>query len=258
MLRFSANLSLLFTETAFPQRFARAAAAGFRGVECMFPYDWPAGLIAQCLETHDLTQVLFNLPPGDWGAGERGLACLPGREGEFQEGVGLALAYARALGCRRLNCLAGIPPGDADGEAVERTLAANLRFAADALDQEGVQLLVEPLNNRDLPGFHLVHLDATLDLLAALEHPNIALQYDVYHRQIMEGDVIRDLAACIPRIGHIQIADHPGRHEPGSGGIDFPRLFRLIEESAFTGWVGCEYHPAGETLAGLTWLRPYS
>lgn len=258
MPRFCVNLSLLFTEVPFPERFARAAAAGFQGVECQFPYAWAPDILEQALRTQGLDLVLFNLPAGDWAAGERGLAGLPGREGEFRDGVARALVYARTLGCRRLNCLAGVPPAGADPCEVDAVLAANLRWAADALGREGVQLLLEPLNDRDLPGFRLVHLDETLALLKRLAHPNMALQYDVYHRQVMEGDAVGALADCLGRTGHIQIGDHPGRREPGTGEIDFHRLFRLLDRAGYPGWVGCEYFPAGDTRAGLVWRDTYA
>jgi hydroxypyruvate isomerase len=254
MPKFSANLSMLFTEVEFPARFARAAAAGFAAVECMFPYDWPCAQLAEALKRHRLKLVLHNLPAGDWSAGERGIACLPGREGEFQDGVGRAIEYAAALGCRRLNCLAGIIPSGFAVAALYDTLVANLQFAAAALERAGIQLLVEPLNDRDIPGFFLTGTRAALDLIAAVEHPNLALQYDVYHMQRMEGDLITTLTDQMARIGHIQIADNPGRHEPGTGEINFSNLFAAIDGAGYEGWIGCEYRPCGGTEAGLGWL----
>ncbi len=257
MLRFSANLTMLFTEAAFPARFARAAAAGFGAVECMFPYEWSRERLAAELERHRLELVLHNLPAGDWAAGERGIACLPGRESEFQDGVGLAVEYARALKCRRLNCLVGIAPEGAASGRLFETLVANLQFAADALNRAGIRLLVEPLNDRDVPGFFLNTTRDALSVIDAVGHPNLALQYDVYHMQRMEGDLIATLTARMDRIGHIQIADNPGRHEPGTGEINFDNLLAAIDAADYGGWVGCEYHPAGTTEKGLVWRQRY-
>ncbi len=256
MLRFSANLSMLFTEVDFPARFAQAAAAGFEAVEFMFPYEWPRQRLAAERERHRLELALYNLPPGDWAAGERGIACLPGRKGEFQDGVGLAVEYARALNCRRLNCLAGIAPTEIAPDRLMDTLVANLQFAAEALDRVGIQLLVEPLNDRDVPGFILNTTRDAIGLIDAVGHPNLALQYDVYHMQRMEGDLIATLTAQMDRIGHIQIADNPGRHEPGTGEINFANLFAAIDAAGYIGWIGCEYHPHGKTEESLDWRRP--
>ncbi len=257
MPRFSANLSMLFNDVAFPMRFARAAAAGFEAVEFMFPYDWPRDLVADNLERHRLALVLHNLPAGDWAAGERGIACQPGREGEFQDGVGLAIDYARALNCRRLNCLTGIAPEGAAPEQFMDTLVTNLSFAAAELARFGIMLLVEPLNNRDVPGFALTTTRDAIGLIDAVGHPNLALQYDVYHMQRMEGDLIATLNAQMERVGHIQIADNPGRHEPGTGEINFTNLFAAIDAAGYEGWIGCEYHPQGRTEDGLGWRQPY-
>jgi hydroxypyruvate isomerase len=245
---------MLFTAVEFPARFGRAAAAGFTAVEFMFPYAWAREVLADRLAHHRLKVVLHNLPAGDWDAGERGIACLPGREGEFQDGVGQAIEYATALGCRRLNCLAGIAPAGLGPELWRATLVANLQFAAAATERAGIQLLVEPLNNRDVPGFCLTGTRGALDLIAAVDHPNLALQYDVYHMQRMEGDLISTLQAHIGKIGHVQIADNPGRHEPGTGEINFTNLFAAIDAAGYTGWIGCEYHPRGGTEAGLGWM----
>ena len=257
MPRFSANLSMLFNDVAFPMRFARAAAAGFEAVEFMFPYDWPRDLLAANLARDQLALVLHNLPAGDWAAGERGIACLPGREGEFQDGVGLAIDYARALNCRRLNCLAGLAPAGAAPDQLLATLVANLRFAAAELARADIKLLVEPLNDRDVPGFFLTTTRDAIGLIDAVGHPNLALQYDVYHMQRMEGELIATLSAQMARIGHIQIADNPGRHEPGTGEINFANLFEAIDAAGYAGWIGCEYHPQGRTEEGLVWRWPY-
>ena len=254
MPRFCANLSLLFTEHPFVERWAAAARAGFRGVECHFPYAEPAAVLAEELRRNGLEQVLFNLPPGDWAAGERGIACLPDRVAEFEDGVGRAIAYARALGCRRINCLAGIAPAGAERSELLVVMERNLRFAARALAQENIVLLVEPINDRDMPGFLLNRSADTLALIERVGEPNVKLQYDVYHMQIMEGDLARTLQRELPRIAHVQIADNPGRHEPGSGEINYPFLFDWLDRIGYTGWVSAEYVPAGDTAAGLGWM----
>jgi hydroxypyruvate isomerase len=256
MLKFSANLGMLFPEVDFYGRFSCAAAAGFTAVEYPFPYAYPGHRLSEALEQHGLSQVLFNLPPGDWDAGERGIACLPDRRGEFQDGVGRALEYARALGCGKLNCLAGAATG-VDRDTAEATLRDNLCFAARALDDCGVQLLIEPINTRDMPGFLLNTSRHAIELIEALSPLPLWLQYDVYHMQIMEGDLAPTLERYLSHIGHIQIADTPGRHEPGSGEIHYPFLFRHLERLGYEGYVGCEYHPATSTAAGLEWLRQY-
>lgn len=254
MPRFCANLSLLFTEHPFAERWAAAARAGFRGVECHFPYAEPADLLAGEVRRNGLEQVLFNLPPGDWAAGERGIACLPDRVAEFEDGVGRAIEYARALGCRRINCLAGIAPAGAERAELLSVMEGNLRFAARALARESIELLVEPINDRDMPGFLLNRSADTLALIERVGEANVKLQYDVYHMQIMEGDLARTLQRELPRIGHVQIADNPGRHEPGSGEINYPFLFDWLDRIGYTGWVSAEYIPAGDTAAGLGWL----
>jgi hydroxypyruvate isomerase len=204
-----------------------------------------------------LIQVLHNLPVGDWNKGERGIACLPGRETEFRDGVGKAIEYAKALKCHQVNCMVGLTPAGVPGENVRKTLVANLRFAASALEKEGVRLLVEALNDKDVPGFHLVHTAEVLDLLKEIGHPNVYLQYDVYHMQIMEGNLIKTIQANIDKIAHIQIADNPGRNEPGTGEINYPNLFKAIDAAGYKGWVGCEYKPAAKTEDGIGWMKPY-
>jgi len=256
MPKFAANLSFLFTEAPFPERFARAAAAGFAGVEYLFPYAWPADELAGWLRAAQVEQVLFNLPPGDWAAGERGLACLPGRRGEFAESVELARHYALRLGCRRLHCMAGIhPAGVAPGE-LEATYVANLRHAADRLADIGATLTIEPINSRiDMPGYWLDDIGRALRLLEIIGRANVGLQLDLYHAQIIQGDLARTLESHIGRIVHVQIADNPGRHEPGSGEIHYPYLLALLDRLGYAGWVGCEYAPLAGTEAGLGWLR---
>ncbi len=257
MPKFNANLTMLFTEVPFLERFSLAAQNGFEGVEYLFPYEWPAEKLAESLARNNLKQVLHNLPAGNWGGGERGIACLPGREGEFQDGVAKGLAYATALNCPALNCLVGLTPEGVDAELVEKTLVENLRFAADALAKAGKNLLVEALNSKDMPGFHLVSSQATMQLIKKVARPNVLFQYDIYHMQRMEGDLINTINGLAGSIGHIQLADNPGRHEPGSGEIHFGNLFKAIDASGYQGWIGCEYIPAGDTAAGLGWLKNY-
>ena len=257
MLQFSANLTMMFNEVDFLSRFERAAKAGFKGVEYLFPYGWRKEQLVDELSKHHLKQVLHNLPAGDWQAGERGIACLSGREGEFQDGVGLALDYAKALKCHHLNCLVGKVLEGIPSEKVRQTLVNNLRFAAMALEKEKIRLLIEPLNNQDIPGFYLVHTQDALQLFKEINHPNLWLQYDVYHMQVMEGNLTKTISNNLSRIAHIQIADNPGRHEPGTGEINFTNLFRFIDEAGYDGWIGCEYVPAGKTEDGLQWVKPY-
>lgn len=257
MPRFAANLTMMYNEVDFLDRFAAAAGAGFRGVEYLFPYDFPKEELAGRLADNGLEQVLHNLPAGDWGAGERGIGCLPGRVGEFQDGVGRAVDYARALGCPRVNCLAGIAPEGADRERLTETFAANLRFAAGKLGEAGIQLLIEPINTRDVPGFFLTGTAQANAVIDAVGSDNLALQYDVYHMQIMEGDLARTMQDNLARISHVQLADNPGRHEPGSGEINYPFLFDFIDRSGYSGWIGCEYKPAAATAEGLSWAAPW-
>ena len=257
MPKFSANLTMLFTEVGFLHRFEQASRAGFKGVECLFPYEWDKEQLSESLGKHGLEQVLHNLPAGNWKDGERGIACLPDRVGEFQEGVGLAIEYAKALGCPRLNCLVGLTPKETPAEKVRQVLVDNLRFAATALEEEHIVFLVESLNDRDIPGFYLTHTRDALQLLEEVNHPNLWLQYDIYHMQIMEGNLTRTIIDNLTRIAHIQLADNPGRHEPGTGEINFPNLFRFIDEAGYDGWIGCEYNPAGVTEDGLGWVKPH-
>ena len=255
MPKFAANLSFLFADVPFPERFQRAAAAGFNGVEYLFPYDYPASEVAAWLQAADLEQVLFNLAPGDWAAGERGLACLPHRQGEFAESVEQALDYAVLLDCERLHCMAGLCPAGVAETELEATYIANLRYAADRLATIGATVMIEPINSRlDMPGYWLDDVAKGFRLLDAVDRSNVKVQYDIYHAQVMGDDLARTLEKNIGRIGHIQIADHPGRHEPGSGEIDNPSMFALLDRLGYDGWVGCEYNPLATTEAGLGWL----
>lgn len=256
MPRFCANLGFLFTEVPFLDRFERAARAGFTGVEYMSPYDYPAAELARRLRDNGLQQVLFNLPSGDWAAGERGLAALPGREAEFRDGVERAIDYARELGCTQVNALAGVPRPGLHPQEIRLTLLGNLRHAASRLAEAGIRLLVEPINSRiDMPGFCIDTPKKALSLIESVAEPNLWLQYDVYHAQIMEGNLARTIEANLERIAHIQVADVPGRHEPGSGEINYPYLFALLDRLGYAGWVGCEYRPQAGSEAGLGWLK---
>ncbi|MFB2703917.1 hydroxypyruvate isomerase [Marinobacter shengliensis] len=256
MPRFVANLSMLFTEVPFLERFARARAAGFTAVEYLFPYDWPAEQLAEQLREQGLNQVLFNLPPGDWQAGERGIACLPDRVEEFRAGVDQGITYARVLGNRQLNCLAGLKPADLDGQIAWETLVANVQYAADRFADAGLTLCLEAINSRvDMPGFMLDTTGKVMALLEELDADNVRLQYDVYHMQIMEGDVIRTMECLLPWIGHIQFADNPGRHEPGSGEINFSNVFAALDRMGYQGWVSAEYRPSLVTEDTLSWFR---
>jgi hydroxypyruvate isomerase len=255
MPKFSANLTMLFSEHEFLDRFDAAARAGFTGVEYLFPYPYEKEKLVERLEKNRLIQVLHNLPAGDWAKGERGIACIPGRQGEFQDGVGRAIEYAAALGCRQLNCLAGIPPQDAPRDEVLETLVANLKFAAEKLGEAGNRLLIEPCNTRDIPGFYLNRSRQALDIISEVGSPNLFLQYDIYHMQVMEGDLASTIERNRALIKHMQLADNPGRNEPGTGEINYPFLFGFIDRLGYEGWIGCEYKPKAGTVEGLAWIR---
>jgi hydroxypyruvate isomerase len=257
MPKLAANLTMLFGERDFLDRFAAAAAAGFRGVEFLFPYGYDAETLAQRLRESDLVQALHNLPAGNWGAGERGIACHPDRIDEFKTGVAQAIKYATALDCDRVNCLAGILPPGVEPARARETFVRNLRYAAPLLEAAGMRLLIEPINTRDIPGFFLSGTAQAIEIMDAVGSANLQLQYDIYHMQIMEGDVAETIARLLPRIGHLQLADVPGRHEPGTGTIDFPALLAHIDRIGYDGWIGCEYVPAAGTVAGLPWAATY-
>ncbi len=254
MPRFCANLSMLFTELPFTERFAAAREAGFTDVEYLFPSDHPAEQLAQLLKANGLRQQLFNLPAGDWAAGERGIAALPGRQEEFRAGVERALAYAQALNVPRLNCLAGKTPADHTPEACRAVLLDNLRHAADRLAARGLTLLVEFINRRDIPGFFLHTMDQALSLLRDADRPNLMIQYDVYHAQREGGELAASIAANLERIGHVQIADNPGRHQPGTGEINYRFLLAELDRLGYPGFVGLEYVPAPDTVSSLGWI----
>jgi hydroxypyruvate isomerase len=255
MPRFAANLSMLFTEVPLLQRFERAARAGFATVELQFPYEAPAAALREQLVAHRLKMVLHNLPGGDWAAGDRGIACNPARVDEFRAGVARAIEYATKLGVPQLNCLAGKAPAGVDEATLRRTFVANLRFAAAALNEAGLKLLIEPINNHDVPGFWLNNTQKAIDVLDEVGAPNAYVQYDIYHAQRYEGELAATLTKHLARIGHIQVADNPGRNEPGSGEINYPFLFQHLDRIGYKGWIGCEYKPATTTEAGLNWLE---
>ncbi len=257
MPRLAANLTMLFNEVDFLDRFEHAARAGFRGVEFLFPYAFPAEEIAARLDACRLELVLHNLPAGDWAAGERGIACHPGRRAEFQDGVGTAIAYARALGLKQLNCLAGIVLPGVAPEAAHAMLVENLRFAAGQLAREGIRLLIEPINTLDIPGFFLHGTRQALDIMDEAGSDNLFLQYDIYHMQRMEGELAATMTANLGRIGHIQLADNPGRFEPGTGEINYRYLLGRLDEIGYAGWIGCEYKPKAGTLEGLGWIAAH-
>jgi hydroxypyruvate isomerase len=255
MPKFAANLTLLFNEVPFLDRFERAARAGFKAVEFLFPYAYPAADIKARLDANGLQLVLHNLPAGDWDAGERGIACHPERVAEFRDGVGRAIDYARALGVPQLNCLAGKVPAGVDETALRRTFVANLRYAAAELAKAKLRLLIEPINTYDIPGFYLTRSAQAISILDEVGADNAFLQYDIYHAQRMEGELAATAKKLLPRIAHIQLADNPGRNEPGTGEINYPFLFRWLDEIGYTGWIGCEYKPKTDTAAGLGWMR---
>ena len=259
MPKFAANLSMLFTEQPFLDRFEAAARAGFAAVEFLFPYAFSAADIKQRLDANGLTLVLHNLPAGDWDAGERGIACLPDRVDEFRAGVATAIKYATVLGVPQLNCLAGKAPAGVDEALLRQTFVANLKFAAAALKQAGLKLLIEPINSYDIPGFYLNRTAQALAILDEVasdaETDNAYVQYDIYHAQRMEGELAATLQKHLARIGHIQLADNPGRNEPGTGEINYAFLFGHLERIGYTGWIGCEYKPATTTEAGLGWRQ---
>jgi len=255
MPRFAANLTMLFTEHAFLDRFEAAAKAGFTAVEFLFPYAFPVADIKQRLDANGLALVLHNLPAGDWDAGERGIACHPDRVDEFRAGVAKAIEYAKALGVPQLNCLAGKAPAGADAGALRSTLVANLRFAAAELDKAGLKLLIEPINNYDIPGFWLNNTALAVSVLDEVGAANAFVQYDIYHAQRYEGELAATMTKYLSRIGHIQLADNPGRNEPGTGEINYAFLFKHLDRIGYTGWIGCEYKPATTTEAGLGWRQ---
>jgi hydroxypyruvate isomerase len=254
MPKLAANVSMLFPQLDFLDRFAAARKAGFRHVEYQFPYAHDAAEVARRARDAGVEVVLHNLPPGDYARGERGIACLAGREREFRESVARGIEYAKAARCPRLNCLAGLAPVDEEHRAV---LVANLRYAARKLGEAGLQLMIEPINTRSVPGFFLTGSRQAVDVLNAVGEGNAFVQYDLFHMQIMEGDLAATIERLLPRIGHMQVADVPARNEPGTGEINFEFLLRHIDRLGYSGWIGCEYNPRGDTVEGLKWARAY-
>ncbi|MEY5100634.1 MAG: hypothetical protein RJA36_3353 [Pseudomonadota bacterium] len=253
MPRFAANLTMLFTELPFLERFEAAARAGFEAVEFLFPYAFEAREIKARLDTSGLQLVLHNLPPGDWDAGERGIACHPDRVEEFRAGVARGIEYAQALGVGQLNCLAGKAPAGVPDALLRQTLVGNLRYAAAKLKDAGLRLLVEPINTYDIPGFYVSRTQQAIDLLDEVGADNAYVQYDIYHAQRMEGELAATLEKHLKRIAHLQLADNPGRHEPGTGEVNYAFLFAHLDRIGYQGWIGCEYKPATTTEAGLGW-----
>lgn len=254
MPMFAANLTLMFNEVPFLDRFAAAREAGFEAVEFLFPYAHPAPEVAARLADNGLTQALFNAPPGDWDAGERGIAALPDRVSEFRESIDKALEYARALDCRTLHVMAGLVPDPAIRDEMLACYVDNIRFAADRCEGEGVTVSLEPLNSRDVPGYLMPTSAAITEALERIDRPNAGLQFDFYHVQIMEGDLAKRFEAMLDDIVHVQISGVPERHEPNIGEINYPYLFNLMDRLGYTGYVGCEYNPLGDTRDGLSWL----
>ena len=264
MPKFAANLSMLYPEVDFLDRFDAAAKDGFKAVEYLFPYAFKASDIAVRLQANGLQQVLFNAPPGDWDSGERGLACLPGREAEFRSSLVQAIKFAGALDCPRIHVMAGLLPAGHDREGLLSTYVNNLRWAAEQAAKQGIEVLIEPINTRDIPRFFLNRQDHAHEVITAAGAANLKVQMDLYHCQVVEGDLAMKLRHYLPtgRVGHIQIAGVPARHEPDQGELNYPYLFSMLDELAYAGWVGCEYRPhagmqAGGTSAGLGWLKPY-
>jgi hydroxypyruvate isomerase len=256
--RFAANLSMMFNEAPFLDRFAAARKAGFEGVEFLFPYEHPAAELRGRLLGEGLTQALFNMPPGDWAGGERGLASLPGRQSEFREATKRALDYAAALDCRLIHCMAGIVPADVSLTTAAAVYAANLAWAAEQAMPAGVKLVIEPINHRDMPGYFLNTQAQGAAIVEAIGADRLGLQFDVYHVQVTEGDITKRMELYMPVIAHMQVADVPARNEPGTGEIGWPYVFRRMDELGYQGWVGCEYRPAGETVAGLGWRQRFA
>ncbi|MCQ1059275.1 hydroxypyruvate isomerase family protein [Photobacterium sp. ZSDE20] len=257
MAKFAANLTMLFTEVPFLERFEHAHRAGFKAVEYLFPYAYDAEVLASELKKYSFEQALFNMPPGDWDAGERGFAAIPGREDEFRASVDTALNYALTLSCKKVHAMSGIVDSNFSYQQHVDTFISNIRFAADVFAQHGIELMIEPLNDRDMPSYFISHQRDAVELIKQVDRPNVKLQLDLYHAQIMDGDLsvlIRDLADYT---GHVQIASVPNRHEPTEGELNYSHLFNVLDESGYTGWIGCEYNPKNGTKAGLQWVQPY-
>lgn len=257
MAQFAANLTMLFTEVPFLERFEKAHNAGFKAVEFLFPYVFDAQVLSQKLEQYGLEQALFNMPPGNWDAGERGFAAIPGRVNEFKDTVETALTYATALNCKKVHAMSGLIDEQFSYEKHVNTFIQNIRYAADAFAKHGIELMIEPLNNRDVPNYFVANQRVAVELIKQVDRPNVKLQLDLYHAQIMDGDLthlIQDLALYT---GHIQIASVPKRHEPSEGEVNYPHIFNILDKSGYKGWIGCEYNPKNTTEDGLGWIQPY-
>ena len=257
MPKFAANLTMMFNEVPFLERFEKAAAAGFTAVEFLFPYDYTVEQLQDALGRNKLQLVLHNLPAGNWAGGDRGIACDPERVQECRGGVEKAISYATALGVKQLNCLAGIKPAEVSDANAHRTLVENLKFIAPRLKEAGIKLLIEPINTFDIPGFFLSRTRQALDIIAETTSDNIFVQYDIYHMQRMEGELAGTMRSNLAKLAHLQLADNPGRNEPGTGEINYPFLFAFLDKIGYEGWIGCEYKPAAATEAGLGWAAPY-
>lgn len=257
MPKLAANLSMLFNEVPFMDRFDAAAQAGFKGVEFLFPYAFDMNQMADSLKKNNLELVLHNLPAGNWEGGERGIACHPDRVGEFQDGVGKGIEAAKKLGVKQVNALAGKAPEGVAADKLRATFVANLKFAAEKLKAEGIRLITEPINTFDIPGFYLNRTQQAIDIIKQVGSDNLFLQHDIYHMQRMEGELANTIKANLPMIKHMQLADNPGRFEPGTGEINYKFLFNFIDELGYDGWIGCEYRPKTTTLEGLGWMAAH-
>jgi hydroxypyruvate isomerase len=255
--KFAANLSFLYPEVPLLERIGKAAADGFGAVEYVSPYELDKSAIAEALAANKIKQTLFNLPAGDWGAGERGIGCLPDRVDEFRRGIDTAIDYAKALDCPTVNCLAGLAPEGADESLLDKTLAANLAYAAPRLADAGIALVMEPINRIDMPTYHVSTTDHAERIIEMAGVQNLKIQYDFYHMQIVQGDLMRTFARLIEQIGHVQIADNPGRNEPGTGEINYGFILSELDRLGYAGWVGCEYKPKTTTTEGLGWMAPF-
>ena len=258
MPKFAANLTMLFNEVPFMERFDKAAAANFKAVEFLFPYAFPVADLKAKLDQNKLTLVLHNLPAGNWEAGERGIACLPDRVEEFRKGVANAVEYATALGVSQVNCLAGKMPEGLTHAVLRATFIDNLKYAATELKKANIKLLIEPINTFDIPGFFLSGTQQAIDIITEVGSDNLFLQYDIYHAQRMEGELANSIQKHLAKIAHIQLADNPGRNEPGTGEINYAYIFAMLDRIGYTGWIGCEYKPAATTEAGLGWYKPFA
>lgn len=257
MLRFAANITTLYPDVPFLERFARARSSGFRYVECQFPYAYSVAELQEQLQENELELVLFNLPPGDWQRGDRGLAIDPKRREEFRESVAIALRYAVALRCPRLHCMAGILPNGLGQEEAYAALEENIRYAAAEAEKYGITILLEPINQMDMPGYYMSSLSLAERLITDCNLPHVRLQFDFYHMQRMQGELLNSYMRVLPLIGHIQVADNPGRHQPGTGEINYLKIFEHLQATGYEGFIGCEYNPLGETDDSLHWLRKW-